>query len=92
MLIPGPLGSSIYNLNSGSGAGSPKGRMLSEEDLSGTEPPAAAFLGSRHGGASSHEETINLLMNAILPLSYDGRVSGLRYEDLVRGWITFTGL
>ena len=50
----------------------------------------AAFLGSRHNGVSSHEESINLSMNAKLPPSYDGRVSWLRYEDLVRDWCTFT--
>ena len=50
----------------------------------------AAFLGSRHNGVSSHEESINLSMNAKLPPSYDGRVSWFRYEDLVRDWCTFT--
>ena len=38
---------------------------------------------------SSQEETIDLSMNAKLP-SYDGRVSWFRYEDLVRGRMTFT--
>ena len=28
-------------------------------------------------------------MNAKLPASFDGRVSWLRYEDLVRDWVTF---
>ena len=60
--------------------------MSSEED----EPPMSAFLGSRHNGGRSTEETINLSMNAKLPPSYDGRVSWFRYEDLVRDWCTFT--
>ena len=65
-------------------------RMSSGEDFYGTEPHAAAFLGSRHNGVSSHEETIKLSMNANLPPTYDDRLSWLRYEDLVRDWITFT--
>ena len=36
------------------------------------------------------EETLNLLMTAKQPPSYDGRVSWLRYEELVDDWVTFT--
>ena len=56
-------------------------------DPYGTEPPAAAFLGSRRSGVRPNEETINLL-----PPSCDGRVSWLRCENLVRDWIMFTAV
>ena len=38
------------------------------------------------------EETLNLLMTAKQPPSYDGRVSWFRYEELVDDWVTFTTL
>ena len=35
------------------------------------------------------EETLNLLMSAKQPPSYDGKVSWFRYEELVDDWTTF---
>ena len=36
------------------------------------------------------EETLNLSMTAKQPPSYDGKVSWLRYEELVDDWVTIT--
>ena len=36
------------------------------------------------------EETVNLSMTAKQPPSYDGKVSWLRYEELVDDWVTIT--
>ena len=70
--------------------GTPYLQAQVKKNFYGAEPPAAAFLGSRRNGASSHEETIDLSMNAKLAPPHDGRASWFRYEDLARDWITFT--
>ena len=36
------------------------------------------------------EETLNLSMTTKQPPSYDGKVSWLRYEELVDDWVAFT--
>ena len=48
---------------------------------------AYSSVGRSHGFT---EETLNLSMTAKQPPSYDGKVSWLRYEELVDDWVTFT--